>query len=458
MRTRAKVALTAAAVVVVAGVVVAVGSQTTWWQCRGTEDVTEAAGKAWTPAASYDVPASARDLHEALLEQPQVAEFVGALDVTGSPGPHLDVAEELTVVARGLGGSSDDAVLAFRDGTPTWARTLPDGELREVVDGQYVAGLRYESDGPRMMALGAADGAVVDCVDLGQQEKPGLSTYVTAAVADGSTVVAHLASGDGDRVRLSSVAPGATEVRWEASAEHLMSAKQLTVVGDTGIASPLEWTVVSGETDVLNIFASRQGGYVSLEAFDTTSGSTRWSWPADPAAGPPRVARIIGAAGPQADATLLVATHERADIDEPGRWAVLGLDPHTGDERWRLDDTRVDDDAVVADGILLLTDEWDMVAVDASTGQRLWEVPRKPRRGWTSLAGNLVSAFGASHLLAVDRADGVWTVERSTGRTRELARGEEGHAVRVVASERWLTVTHDGYLSPEKYVLPYRLR
>lgn len=71
MRTRAKVALTAAAVVVVAGAVVAVGSQTTWWQCRGTEDVTEAAGKAWTPAASYDVPASARDLQEALLEQPR---------------------------------------------------------------------------------------------------------------------------------------------------------------------------------------------------------------------------------------------------------------------------------------------------------------------------------------------------------------------------------------------------
>ena len=183
-------------------------------------------------------------------------------------------------------------------------------------------------------------------------------------------------------------------------------------------------------------------GSHTLEAYDATDGSERWTFTPDGES---------GAVSPPAVANGFV--YISGNIDDP---TVYAVDATTGDEAWRFT-PRADCDsplAVADDTAYAVDDGGTVYALAAETGEKRWEqsVAGSTRMGAPVAGGDglYLPTFDGG-VLALDPADGTerghWRADADTGRDIAVAEGivyvvgpEACHALATGdGTERWAT-------------------
>lgn len=163
--------------------------------------------------------------------------------------------------------------------------------------------------------------------------------------------------------------------------------------GDSGRATAGEWHGYHRTPTVAD--GTRYVAEHDLTAFDTTSGSERWTFDPDGRAG--------GLSAPTvADGTVYVS----GNLDTP---VVYAIDADSGTERWRFEGQNgFRATPAVADGTIYAVDQYAGIhAIDAESGERSWH--RTVSGGMDKppvVADGIVYLQAENGVLALDAADG----------------------------------------------------
>ncbi len=396
----------------VAVVVLAVGGiigvqRSDWLSCRSGTELSGTAPFDYLPAGGGDAPQEA-DFLEQVAALPGVGELLGSAT--------LSVDAEFAGGAEGQLVLSDSPYAAeeneFRDtsfdpvsGETSWSRGHP-GQMAvprlmgpELVTFGAVGGGSY-----RVSAVDATTGRVQSCVDLEREGDDGIGMTASAISADGSALA--VARPAGEDVEVTRIDPGSRQPTWSARVDQ--PAQHLEWIDSSVVTS---YEVASPATDSASNLWQR-GQRVSLRALDAESGQKLWSWPTDVAdTAPPRMASLVPSVG--SAPSVVVLTELTASSATEGTSRLIGADPRSGEPRWELPVAALPDAVAVGDTIVM--DDWATTgAVDATSGEVLWEEPTPLDEAKARLDVDLAVPWG-EQLVVPTWASGVVVLDPRTG-------------------------------------------
>ncbi|MDO0916729.1 PQQ-like beta-propeller repeat protein [Streptomyces sp. DT2A-34] len=328
--------------------------------------------------------------------------------------PQLIVAKGQVLFGGGNGDSTGEVIaLCAADGKHMWRRTLPGKQVFEIArSGDVVVAATQES----IFGLSATTGKILWQAEVyqGRQIVPHGETLILLHQGGDSFGAAGLDRKTG-KVLWSESILGTNSVEFRVAGDlvHVIGSRAVEEGQDDGttlfVPTPGEVRTVSTESNhvqwtrtlqPLSASSSLAGeGFLYLSsgdrllALNSDTGKTAWSIPLpEPEISPEMILH---------DGLLIV----RFPVPDDGTYPVLGLDPKTGKERWRLE---IELTAELISGppgmVLTNTAGAKVIAIDTTVGEVIWSTPMK---GAVQIAAaDLVYAHDGEEITVYDVATG----------------------------------------------------
>lgn len=321
------------------------------------------------------------------------------------------------VVARGqvlFGGGNGDATgevvaLCAADGKRMWRRSIPGRQVLEIArSGDVVASATHE----HVYGLSAGTGKTLWRTEVDQARwiTPRGDTFVLAHEGGGEFGAAGLDRGSGKVLWSESIqGTNLVEIRSDGERVHIIGSRAVAEPQDDGTTV---FMPARGEVRTVSLTRHRVQWRRTLPPIGATtptlgkgllylpsgdrllalhgdSGRTAWSFPLpEPGLNPEMLLH---------DGLLIV----NLPAPDHGEYPVVGLDPETGEERWRL---RTELTAGLMPGpaglVLINTSGTKATAVDTANGMSIWSAPTK---GAVQVVGNgLVYAHDGKRITPYD--------------------------------------------------------
>lgn len=434
-RSRRRVVVASAAVAALAvGGIIGV-QRSAWFDCRFGTDLSTA------PVIDYRLAAPGQGLAEAEFTA-QISDLPGVGDLLGSAALRVDAevtegaAGELLLSASPYvaeEGAWHDSSFDPVSGKTAWSRVHP-GQMDTprlaadaVVTVGAVGGGIY-----RVTALEASSGRVQGCVDLERQGADGIGR--TAAAMSPQADALAVVRPDENRAEVARIDLASPETTWAAGVDG--PADHLEWIGSTLVTS---YEVGSPAADTAaNLW--RRDRRVSLRALDAESGQELWAWPADVTdTAPPRMASLLPSVGAAPPAVVFAELTATSGSDSTSR--LVGADPRTGEPLWERATATLPD--AVAFGPTIVLDDGAMTgAVDATSGELLWQEPTPLDEAEARLDVDRAVPWG-EQLLVPTWASGVVVLDPLTGERLGSTDALGARSLRLVSTSEFLALTFE---------------
>lgn len=342
----------------------------------------------WLFGAGIDHAVWLRDARSGRLRWRTSVGKASSPDKGGQPHyPQLIVAEGQVLFGGGNGDSTGEVTaLCAADGKSMWRQALPGKQVMEIArSGDVVAAATQKS----VFGLSATSGEILWQAEVfqGRWIVSHGETVILVHENDDSFGAAGLDRKTGKTLWSESIS-GADLVEFKVSGDlvHIMGSRSVEQEQDDGttlfVSIPGEVRTVSTDNkrvqwtrtlEPLSTTSSLTGeGFLYLPSGDrllalhSDSGKTAWSIPL-----------------PEPEVPLEMTLHDgllivRFPVPDGGKYPVLGVDPKTGKEQWRLG---IELSAGLMSGppgmVLANTMGAKVIAIDTAVGEVIWSTPMK---------------------------------------------------------------------------------